>query len=61
MAASVAAVAWVHSLAWELPHATGVAKKKKKKKKKKKNFNEIVFSLHCCSFISTSVDLQIEG
>ena len=26
----VAAVAWVQSLAWELPHAMGAAKKKKK-------------------------------
>ena len=26
----VTAVAWVQSLAWELPHATGAAKKKKK-------------------------------
>ena len=35
-AARVAAVAWVQSLAQELPHATGMAKKKKKKKKKRK-------------------------
>jgi len=27
----VAAVAWVHSLAQELPHATGTAKTKRKK------------------------------
>ena len=30
-AAWVAAVLWVHSLAWELMHNSGVAKKKKKK------------------------------
>jgi len=28
------AVAWIQSLAWELPYASGVAIKKKKKKKK---------------------------
>ena len=28
---------WVESLAWEVPHTMGVAKKKKKKKKKKKD------------------------
>ena len=33
----VAAMAWVWSLAWELPHAMGVAKKKRKRKEKKKN------------------------
>ena len=32
----VTAMAWVPSLAWELPHAVGTATKKKKKKKKKK-------------------------
>ena len=31
----VAAVAWVQSLAQELPHATGSDKKKKKKEKRK--------------------------
>ena len=35
--ALVAVVAWVRSLALELPRATGVAKKKKKKKKPVKN------------------------
>ena len=30
----VTAIVWVQSLAWELPHAIGMAKKKKKKKKK---------------------------
>ena len=33
--ALVVAVVWVQSLAWELPHATGAAKKRKKKEKKK--------------------------
>ena len=28
--AQVTAAAWVGSMAWELPHATGIAKKKKK-------------------------------
>ena len=28
--AQVATVAWIQSLAWEFPHAAGVAKKKKK-------------------------------
>ena len=34
--AGVAAVAWVQSLALELMHATGVAKKKFKKRKREK-------------------------
>ena len=33
--AEVSAVALIQSLAWELPHAAGVALKRKKKKKKK--------------------------
>ena len=32
--ALVATAVWVQVLAWELPHAMGVAKKKKKKKGK---------------------------
>ena len=31
----VTAVSWVRSLAWELPHAVGAAKRGKKKKKRK--------------------------
>ena len=34
---SPAAVALIHSLAWEPPHAVGGPKKEKKRKKKKKN------------------------
>ena len=33
--AEVSAVALIQSLAWELPHAAGVALKRKKKKKKR--------------------------
>ena len=33
--AQVAAVAWIHSLAQELPYAAGTAIKKKKRKEKK--------------------------
>ena len=35
-----AAVALIRPLAWELPHATGVALKRQKKKKKKKEEEE---------------------
>ena len=38
--ARVTAVMWVQSLAWELLHARGEAKKTKKKKKKKKKKNK---------------------
>ena len=39
-AAQVAAVVQVHSLARELPHAVGMAKKKKKKKYTSTNFSK---------------------
>ena len=38
-AAVVTAVAQVRSLAWELPHAAGVAKKEKKKKEREPEIN----------------------
>ena len=34
-------------LAWELPHAVGMAKKKKKEKKKKKKERENSFPCNC--------------
>jgi len=37
----VTAVAWVHSLAWELPHAVGVAHQKRFLKTKRGNKNKV--------------------
>ena len=36
---------WLQVLAWEHPHATGVAKKEKKKKKKEKRMDCIICSV----------------
>ena len=41
--AQATSVSWVRTLAWELPHAAGEAKKKKEKRKIVK-FNENVVS-----------------
>ena len=52
--ARVAAMAQVGSLAWELPHAMGAAKKKKKKVKKK------FWSSHCGSAVTNLTGIHAD-
>ena len=45
--ACIISVAWVQSLAWELPQAAGVAKKKKKRERERESKREIIRQLKC--------------